>query len=482
MNIVFMGADVPSHKTILGSMHASHVSVSYWGLVRRGLPKTKKYLLENYFHDEVKIHVHAGVPLEAEMTEAELEDFCADYEEFILDNLDRITLFTEVQHKSLTPEFIATQRASAWAEVPEEKFAVIYLDGDLESLSTRYLNICIPGSVIEERPEIEGQARRFAALHGSVFHALGIAKPDSMRNSPFETVSTLAWLSPMMRGETIVWFGGKLVRYPKRMKEQARSRYKVVYEAAKLDFDKILADDAVEVSKLAVWSYQQLETWLNKVDLVTMSDESLPPVKAETLPNNVTKSGGEVRKVELRNPAEMRTLPVIGVELNRSIETDDSGRDVLKDVPVIRSTGGSLRACDSCFVASNCPAYKPQNSCAYNLPIEVKTKDQFKALVNTMVEIQAQRTVFAKFTEDLNGGYPDPNVGVEMDRLFKILKTIKELDDSREVVRMTVERQGSAGVLSTLFGDKAQVLNELPNNGLNEEQTNNLIQRLNPDE
>jgi hypothetical protein len=481
MNIVFLGADVPSNKTILGSMNASHVGVSYWGLVRRGLPKTKKYLLENYFHDEVKIHVYPGLPLESNLSQAELEDFCADYEEFIADNLNRIALFTEVQHKNLTPEFINTQRASAWAEVPEEKFAAVFTGNDLESLATRYLNVCIPGSLLEEKPELEGVARRYAAQHGTVFHALGVAKPDSMRNSPFETVSTLAWLSPMMRGETIVWFGGKLVRYPKRMKEQARSRYKVVYELARLDFDKILADDAVEVSKLAVWSYQQLEQWLNKVDIVTMSDDIVTSGNAETPSSDVTMRGGNTRKLSPRNPAEMRTIPVVGVEIKRVIEPDDEGRDVLKEVPTLRSSSNSLRACDSCFVSANCPAYQPQSTCAFNLPLEVKTKEQLKSLINTMLEIQGQRVVFSKFTEDLNGGYPDPNVGVEMDRLFKMMKTVKELDDSKEVFRMTVERQGSAGVLSSLFGDKAQTLNELPNNGLNPEQTNNLIQRLNED-
>jgi len=41
---------------------------------------------------------------------------------------------------------------------------------------------------------------------------------------------------------------------------------------------------------------------------------------------------------------------------------------------------------------------------------------------------------------------------------------------------MTVERKGVGGVLSSIFGDKAQALKELPNNGLNEEQTTKIIQ------
>ena len=61
------------------------------------------------------------------------------------------------------------------------------------------------------------------------------------------------------------------------------------------------------------------------------------------------------------------------------------------------------------------------------------------------------------------GGYPDPNVGQEIDRLFKILKSVKELDDSQSFIKMTLEgRSAGAGVLSNIFGDRAQVLRELP--------------------
>jgi hypothetical protein len=140
-----------------------------------------------------------------------------------------------------------------------------------------------------------------------------------------------------------------------------------------------------------------------------------------------------------------------------------------------------LRQCNTCFVKDNCPAFKPDNACAFSLPVEVKTKEQLKGLINSLLEIQGQRVAFAKFTEDLNGGYPDPNVGQEMDRFFKMLKTIKELDESKEMMRVTVERNGAAGVLSSLFGERAQKLNELPNNGLNEEQTNEVIRKLNTD-
>lgn len=478
MKIIYLGAEVPSNRTILDHSNAEKMGVSYWGLVKRGLPKTKKYLLENYFKDEVELYVYPGIPATAVLTDKELEDFCADYEEFISDNLNRITLFSEITHPSLSQDFIIQQRATAWHDVDEAKFGVVYTEGDLESLATRYLNVFISG----DRAELlEASCRKFASQHGTKFHLLGSIKPDKFRNSPFETTSTLAWLSPMMRGETIVWFGNQLHRYPKRMKDQARSRYKAAYEAANLDFDKILADDAVEVSKLAVWSYQQLETWSNGTSHISdISDQNLPSDIAQTTPSNTDISASEPVKPLTRNPLEMRTLPVLNVEVSRVIEQDDTGRDVIKDVPVLRSSSGSLRQCNSCFVKDTCPAFKVDNPCAFNLPVEVKTKEQLKGLINSLLEIQGQRVAFAKFAEDLNGGYPDPNTGLEMDRFFKMLKTIKELDESKEMMRVTLERGNSAGVLSSLFGERASKLNELPNNGLTEEQTNDLIKKINP--
>jgi hypothetical protein len=218
------------------------------------------------------------------------------------------------------------------------------------------------------------------------------------------------------------------------------------------------------------------------MELVTNSDDSLPPQKAETPTNDVTKRGSGMRKLNPRNPDEITTLPVLNIDFNRVIETDDKGVDVLKEVPVTRSNGTSLRQCNTCFVKDTCPAAKPDSVCAFNLPVELKTKEQLKALINAFLEIQGQRVAFAKFTEDLNGGYPDPNVGQEIDRFFKMLEQINKLDQSKETIRITAERSSGAGVLSALFGDKAQVLNELPNGGMNEQQTNQIIQQIDPEQ
>jgi len=484
MNIIYLGAEVPSNRTLLESTGATHVGVSFWGLTKRGLPQNKTYLLKNYFKDHFYIYLYPGIPKAEKLTNDELLEFAAEYEDFIANNIDRINMFSEIPADE---EFVEQQRKSAWSQVPPGKFLPAWSPESglaaLNLLGNTYLDIAIPGEALEDNQQLITVTRTLVRKHGTRFHILGSAKPDTLRQITAETASTLSWLSPMRNGETIVWDGTKLVRYPARMKDQARPRYRNAYLKAGLDINKILEDDDKEVCRLAVWSYQQYEARLNGVTpdnnekLYDNNDLPVSEESGETDPANADKKGVSARKLEPRSLEEMGNLPVFGYEMKQVVESEN-GVEIFKEVPVVQSQSVSLRVCDSCFVAATCPAFKPQSVCAFKLPVEVKTKDQLKSLINAIIEMQGQRVAFMRFAEEMNGGYADPNVSKEIDRLFKLIKTTKELDDSREFIRMTVERQGSAGVLSSIFGDKANVLKELPANGLDESQTTQVIKDL----
>jgi hypothetical protein len=302
----------------------------------------------------------------------------------------------------------------------------------------------------------------------------------------------------MRRGETIVWDGTKLNRYPKKMKDQARPRYKSVVEKAGLNYLDFVQDSTLESTRVAVWSYLQLESSMDKKTpdlhiieggktpakdplLLDHSDTPLMSGLMEMMGGASDNSDLEVRKQERseviqRDPNEIQNLPVFGYKMKTVVETDEDGKDVLKNVPVINSQQTSLRQCDSCFVAANCPAFKPQNMCAFNLPVEVKTKDQLKALLTTMIEMQGQRVAFMRFAEEMNGGYADPNLSQEIDRLLKLVGNVNEMDQNKEFIQITASRQSSGGVLSAIFGDRAQALRELPET-LKEETVTKIIQQ-----
>lgn len=520
MKLIYLGADVPSNRVILETMGIKHVGVSFWRLTKRGLPKSKRYLLENYFPSYMSIHVHPGIPENTVLSAAEMQEFAEAYEDFLAHNMDRITSFTEITHPQIDKLNLQLQRQAAWSE--EEKFWVTIRSdssyAEITDLCQQYKNVAIPYDLIESDVSLAAKTRSLSNQYGTVFHALACAKPDNLRQIKVESATTQSWLSPMMRGETIVWDGNKLVRYPKKMKDQARPRYKAVYQKAGLDFDKIVQDDPVEVAKLALWSYDQFEERFNMVnnpflspeddddefisentrqsiqrglddvsagrvhefdidELYYNSDEMHDDDNAESTLAVHDKRGGQMRKLEHRDSTEMTTLPVFATEVKTIVEQDENGYDIIKDVPLMRSSSTSLRMCDTCFVASNCPAFKPQNNCAFNLPVEVKTKDQLVALLNAIIEMQAQRVAFARFSEELNGGYPDPNTGQEMDRLLKLVKNAKDLQDNSSFIKMTVEAKNGGGVLSQIFGERARDLSQLPNNGLSEDDTTQVIRR-----
>jgi len=486
MNIVFMGGEVPSHRTLLTGVGVKHISINYFRLVKRGLPKTKDYLLKGRFPDDVLIYVDGGGHQinDLNMTQRELEEYAANYQDWVAINEDRIHLATELDATALGPNWINHQRRTFWEDFGLERTSMVWHSETghtgLYNLAEQYLNVSILGETIEDDTSLSARSRALLSQFPDLqLHGIACAKPDNLRQVPVTTAATLSWLSPMMRGETIVWDGTRLVRYQKKQKDQARPRYKAIIEKAGLDFDKIMNDDSNEVTRLAIWSYLQLEKSLDKQRKPMLSDNNDPldsAGSAETRGVSPDNRGVEVRKdLTARKPEEMTTLPVFGVTTKTVFEKDIDGRDILRDAPVLESTQTSFRQCNTCFVAANCPAFKPNNSCAFSLPVEIKTKEQLKGLLNAIIEMQGARVAFARFAEELNGGYPDPNTGQEIDRLFKIVNEVKKLEENKEVLRMTVERQSSGGVMSALFGDRANTLKELSGNGLSEGDASKII-------
>lgn len=496
--ILFAGTEIPSNRTLLEREGAKNVVLNYWGLRKRGLPKTKLYLINEQFMPDMKVWVDSGAAQadKANLSQQELDDYAADYEEFVATNYDRIEGWVEFDSQVWGLSKIVANRA---AFDRDPKMWVVWHDSYSPALlrqwAEEFQNIAIPGKAVESTPSLAGITRALKRQHGTKFHGLAVAKPDNLRQIPFTTASTLSWLSPMRNGETIVWDNNKLVRYPKKMKAQARPRYKALLDRIGLDFQKFIADDTLEATRLAIWSYLQLEANVDKEkpDLKVIQGGKKKPLIADnsddTLYTGLMEMGGYLsnnsdsleRKVDRneviqRDPAEKTSLPVFGYQMKSIVETDEDGRDTLKQVPVVQTRGSSLRQCDTCFIAANCPAFLPQNTCAYDMPIEIKTKDQLKSLLTSVVEIQGQRVAFMRMAEELNGGYADPNLSQEIDRLFKTVGSLKDLETNKEFIQITAQRQSAGGVLSAIFGDRVQAMKEMQQ-PLNADQTTMIIQQ-----
>ena len=125
---------------------------------------------------------------------------------------------------------------------------------------------------------------------------------------------------------------------------------------------------------------------------------------------------------------------------------------------LLKSQSESLRSCNNCFLQDSCPSFNPGHSCAYSMPVQIQTKEQLKAVLTAVVEIQTQRVLQARFAEEITGQELTPEVGREMDRLFGLTAKTQEIMENHDSLKITVDARGSAaagGIMSQLFGPDA---------------------------
>lgn len=494
----FLGAEVGSNRGRLAAQGVTEVGWSFHRLAQRGLPKSVDRLIATRLSQRMAVHLYPGLP---KGWDGDLDEFAARYEEFIIGNMDSLASVMEIDQG--TPLWVHTQRKAFYDNLTVSTFRPVWRaehgSAALQSLAERYECVAIPESTITGDATLAARIRPLIQMHHTDFHAIGCVRLDTLRAIPFTSASTMSWLSSQIRGETVVWDGMKLIRYDKTQKDQARRRHRMTWQRAGFDPDLIAKDDYNTVVASTIWAFQQLERSVDERrggegerPLTIVKNNPTSSDEAKLAANKPKQGSGEIeaqlptdadnrgvvarKRPTPRPPEEQGFLPTLNLVPTTITEQTPHG-PVVREVAVAQSSAAVLRQCDTCFVSAQCPAFSPGSACAFSMPVEVRTKDQLRGLLQAIIEMQGQRVAFARFTEELNGGYPDPNVSSEMDRLFKLVKQLKELDENKEFIKITAERNGSGGVLSALFGERAQAVQALPGGGLNADQTNTLISR-----
>ncbi|HET7110192.1 MAG TPA: hypothetical protein VFI41_04930 [Gemmatimonadales bacterium] len=364
------------------------------------------------------------------------------YCEFVEDNLDAIDIVAEFDLQQLGYDHIKGMRETFWDGLGS-KFMPIwhphYGMDELERLARRYDRVGVPGSALAELSYLGGRINTLSRQWDTRFHGIALTQPDVLRNVHFATAASTSWISPSKFGDTQVFDGHRLKRYPKRYKDRARRQHKMAFERAGFDAAKILADDPVEVTRFTVWSWRRFEESLAKHRGVTPSVDS---VTGEIAPSTTGPVG---TSPVLARTEEAVPLPVLNF----------TPAETLTLAPA-----ETVRTCSNCYVAAQCPAFRPDASCAFNLPVSLRTREQLLGALYSIVEMQVQRVAFGRYTEELEGGYSDPNLSNEVDRLMRLVKELKDIEDTRDTVRQITEIKAGAGVLSRIFGERPQP--ELP--------------------
>lgn len=443
MRVFFGGAEKGSHRRILERAGVTQFGVN---LTHFPIPKTKELVLSETFTGEVIIYTSEG------------DEDIHRFDEFLRQHEHHITAV--IGRPDYDGAWLGAKYVPVWSDDQDlERLAILCQKHGRVAISDK----AITGKTI---PRIRSLAQRWGVqLYGLT------SKPDSIEALPWHTVVIGSWTSAIRYGETQVWDGHGLRRYPAQQKESARKKHRADIQRLGLNPDLVIADDTTEVGMLAIRSWQAWESRAYDPRKQPPKEGSMSDLTPHEITMTPLSTTGEVgvpggtsiamTPPEKRHESERLLLPVMGLETITSIgqktpsEQGESYEIDPEEVTVIRHTNSLLRQCDNCYLASKCPAYKEHSECGFSLPVEIRTKDQLQAALRALLEMQVSRVMFARFAEEMDGQGLDTGLSAEIDRMFNLVNKFKDISDTRDVIRMEVEARGSAGVLSRLFGQKA---------------------------
>jgi len=459
MRLWFAGAEVSAWRRLLADQEIPDVAMSYIGLARK-VKFTKPWLIAEHFDAGQNILLDSGAySLNNSPTppgESELRELVERYEDFVGYNTGAVDYVLEMDALALGPALLRSHRDTLRDLAGDKAVAVWHpQDGlaELMLMAERHRNIALAAVELEGRdltPTLVSLARDGVKLFG-----LAMTKPSVMAAIPWYSVHSTSWLSPSQYGDTVVWSRGELRRYHSRQKDVARRRHRTEIEMAGFDAQAVLEDDTAEVLKVSLWAWtKQLEA----VNKVTITPETPCGQNTENDPDDV-----EIDPPGARNPIvttgprqrPVEPLPGIGVEKFAHERTDEDGAREIRELPLLRNTGGTLRACDTCYVKDVCPKYEPKAACAYDVPVDLSTEEQLDALLRLILEHETADYLRERWEEELLGGGDHSRTVRGRANISRLLKLRSDMNTSGFTIK--VSQRGAAsgaetGFLSRMFG------------------------------
>lgn len=446
MKVVLSGGEKATYRNVLVDNKAPAIALN---LTQYSVPKTKVVNLRELLGNaEVFVYTSDG------------DENVDEFDAFVREHADEIDVV--IGRPDYNGDWLNEKYVPLWNdEFDMERLAYICQKYGRAAISDRAIN----SKTISRIRQL--QQRWGARLYGLT------SKIDTIESIEWDTVIVSSWTSVVRYGETQVWDGHGLRRYPAQKRDSARSKHRSDIVRIGCDYDAILEGDVKELSKLSVRSWLAWASSSGAYHLSGDLDESefdtpetggivtMTPLNL-TSPNPVSTSNVVAHDPPTaRHESTKKLLPVIGVEtaIAKTVFTTPDGEEVQEDqgkeVQALSYSDSGVRQCDSCYLASRCPAFQEHVECAYKIPVELRTKEQLRAVLRAMLEMQTSRVLFARFAEELEGQGMDSGLSAEMDRLFKLVKEFRDIEDTRDLVRFEMEARGSSGVLSRIFGEKA---------------------------
>lgn len=476
MELFYSGGEINAFGELLESMGVTTISVNYMAL-RNRIKHLDKVNLTDRFSDDTQILLDSGcyglnTAPDQKYTDEELKQIAEEYDAFVERHRDRLTAWVEFDALQLGRDWIQSRRTGVMAEIQ------VWHEEDgldaLQAMIEQDVTIGVTGTSLGDRdltPILQKAGRENHQIYG-----LGMSKPEQMASIPWTGVTSTSWLSPVKFRDLIVWTGGELKRYPKKVREQGKKRHRVLFRDIGLDVDLIDSDDGNELLRLSIWS------WLNQVADI---NKTTPPPQIVANPANrpVGESAEPGREVVANRPKSMqqfegvgmapiqrpkRVIPGMEIETTEESYLGDDGSRLKRTLPLVRTNSDSVLQCTGCYLAGKCPAFDPGSACVYDIPVQIRTKDQLAAVQAALMEMQVKRVMMMRLAEEVDGGYADPNLSQEIDRLSRMIKDKQSADAEGfsltiKASQSTASAHAGAGVLSRIFGrDESEPARALP--------------------
>lgn len=438
MRIIYSGAESSSNLRVLQRAGVREVGLNYRHLRSRS---ARSGAVDLSPYAGMAIHVYPGNLHED--PSADVLDLPRAYLEFVEDNHASLASWMTYSGPEDSPEQALLQALRD--DLPPNMRIGLRPEDPAREMPVGSTLVATDWRSMESEPGFQGLVADLCLGRACELYRFG-GRPGSGYDW-VDGIYTVEWSDPAKYGSLLVWSGGKLSKYQARDREGALARHSGTLSELGLD-----PESWEDMCYLATWSLQRACEQVSD----NKGESGSKPEPGSNLPASIS-SAIDMRYVgppQPRPQSERMVLPVVDIS-SRQVVSEKDGHTVIQDVPVVESRASSLRRCDGCFVARTCPEFQPGSGCAFDLPLEVKTREQVVSMLNWVIEMQGARVAFARYAEEMNGGYPDESLSKEIDRLLKLVKQSKDIQDDRASFKMTVQSRGSGGVLSAIFGDKA---------------------------
>lgn len=470
MDFYFAGAEQSGWAALLYREGVRHVSLSWYGLRRRSNPRS--YLIRDHFESDVKVLLDSGcfsVNKDTEISQDAAYELAQEYMDFVDANIDSIAFASEFDAMVLGKDLLWDIRRQYWQNLPGDKWMPVWHSEwgsqELSRMAGEYARVGVLQSDGKAQ-DIKSRLRSLAST--TKFHGVSMTKIELMKELPLDSVGSTSWLSTTQFGDTFIWDGRELHRYPRDYKFRRQS-HRAWLQQNGFDTELIENDESedpdtkrqanAELLRLSIWSWRHFTDSIQSRGVTTSvldpfgEIQETPPTAVDTL----DPAPGNSMTLHRR---EKVLLPVLQTQTETTVEPDgtESQRQVLT------SSRASLLQCNTCHMAQNCPAMVPDSECAYEIPVEIRTTTQLAALQDTLIEMQTQRVMRMTMIEQAEGGYVDSNASAEYDRLQRMIKN--KLENGKErapLIQMSVGGSGGPGMISRIFGEAtATRVTELP--------------------